>query len=89
VNDRKINIAFKGVVRKISGGGGGGNEKSSNNSTIKPLPGGVGEGNGKKDENSTIKPLSTISAPCMKIQGGHAAMAPLLPMPMIAMHCTI
>jgi len=42
-----------------------GNEKRLQNSTIKPLLGGRGG-------NSTIKPLSTISEPCMKIQGGRA-----------------
>jgi len=33
--------------------------------------GGGGGGNEKRPKNSTIKPLSTISVPCMKIQGGH------------------
>jgi len=40
-----------------------------------------GGGNGKKQgQNSTIKPSSTLSVPCMKIQGRHC---PQLPTPMI------
>jgi len=30
----------------------------------------------KRPKNSTIKPLSTLSAPCMKIQGGHSPLPP-------------
>jgi len=42
-------------------------ENKTENTTIKLLP---WEGTEKKTENGTIKPLSTISVPCIKIQGG-------------------
>jgi len=79
----------KGVGRKISRGGS--NEKNTKrpkNSTVEPLPG-VG-GQRKKDrkiakkrpKNSANKTLSTISVPCMKIQGGPRPHCPPLPTPM-------
>jgi len=75
----------KGVGRKISEpgwGGGKGTEKRPKNSKKRPkiaLLSLFQEGGGsnekktkiaKRPKNITIKPLSTLSVPCMKIQGG-------------------
>jgi len=66
----------KGVGRKISKGEGGQQKKDqkiskkTENNTFKPLPR-RGRQRKKRPKNSTFKPLSTISVPCMEIQGGH------------------
>jgi len=59
----------KGVGRKICRGRA--TEKNTENSTIKPLHG------GEEGQRETIpKNSNTISAPCMKIQGGKAPCTP-------------
>jgi len=47
--------------------------KKNENSTINLLQRGAME---KRPKDSIIKPLSTISVPCMKIQGSHAPPLP-------------
>jgi len=44
----------------------------------KNFPGGGGNGKKTRPKNSTIKPPSTLSVPCIKIQGG-GPWPPLLP----------